>query len=344
MLFNDPKITLAGLNGLERSISEYLTFLQQLEIKNSQPEETQTLKETLKQASEPLQKKLKVIQTEITELQKKTNQIATEHDFVQPIHFSNLPENVTIKPQVSSDFFELFPELYNQKINCTFSENNHNRLCLIFAPSIEAVKLLIYQIQYQNFDAGEITYLRSYEAFKNQRFTEGFYLLELAQKQNSQKKEYPYQYGRMLMKFGQIKNGLQALRQAYFSGLDLPELNYLHILDGYLQENCHKALAFAESANSSALKWLAPIISECYARIGDFQTALKVLQEGHEIQKARIFEEYLNSFSEALAAYTRAQVNASDSTKAWLDRKVQFCQTQVKNQKAERISSSEVKQ
>jgi len=348
---SDPNVILEANLGLERTLSEYMNYLKELEVKNTTADETQQIKEALTQIGEPLKKKLDNIQKQIASLRK--NQSVSpqaSHNSTSP--FEILAVEKTFEPFIGESVINVFPELiFDSDVKCKLSAEPNTlefKACIARSKDLNQLIELLEQAQGYEFTKGEIAYLRSFEAGRNGRIKEAVFLLQLAISQNPSQVSFHYQLGRQLIIAGQIESGLGQLYQAYLRGMKLENLKLVAVIDGYHQNNCYKSLAFSDSVQNiaNALTILSPIVSECFARIGDSKSALKILDavskpsSYHYIQYARIYEDYLDNIDLAEAYYGKALQNAAQSgMKVWLTKKISFLKSQAQSKKADRISS-----
>jgi cellulose synthase operon protein C len=337
--------------GLERTLGEYTRYLNELEIKNSNPQDLAEIKQALSQMEAPLKKKLESVRQEIAELRQK-NQKSKEILLEQNLPLASmesLSETSTFEPIIESSVSQLFPTLlFNEKpVSCdkkSSPEKIAYRSCFITEKNPEILSTLIAESDGHDFKKGELAYLRSFEANKNGRNKEAAYLLNLALLQNPQEMAYSYEYGRHLIHSGQIKTGLDHLYQVYLKGLNIDSLKFVNILEGYLQNNCYKSLAFVGDLKNSpeAQSLLSPLLSDCYAKTGDSKEALKILQSQskqtlfHHLQFARLYEDYLDKKPLAEHHYTKAlTLTTHPGAKVWLTKKLAYLRTYSSSQKAE---------
>jgi tetratricopeptide (TPR) repeat protein len=342
--------------GLERTLGEYIRYLSELEIKNSNPSEAQKIKEALKEIGNPLKKKLETVQARVTQL-RQTQKLPQTNQLQSVSKFEFLSEQVSVEPTIDESIITLFPLLvFNNPLNCKISDTPSSvgfKACIASSKSIEQVRSLLEKAQGYEFAKGEIPYLTSFEASFNNRPKEASYLLQLSISQNPDEVAYRYQLGRHLIATGQVNNGLNQLYQVYLNGMSLENLKLVVVIDGYLQNNCYKALAFADTAKSisGANSILSPILSECYAKTGNVKDAIKILDSNskpqlkHFLQFARVYEDYVENPSLAETFYSKAlQATNQNSIKVWLVKKISYLKSQAKSKKADKNDTRGVRQ
>jgi len=349
-------VYLEGYLGLERTLGEYVRYLSELEIKNSNTAETQQVKEALTQIGAPLKNKLSQIQTKILSL-RQAQKISQSSQNFATAKFEFLSEQASFEPVIDERIADLFPALVLGKpSSCKTSELPNTpefKFCLANAKNLEKVAEFLDASQGYEFSKGELPYLRSFEAGRNGRNKEASYLLSLAIAQNSSNESFRYQLGRHLIATGQIKSGLNQLYQAYLNGMELENLKLVTVIDGYLQNNCYKALAFADSVKAikGASHLLSPILSECFAKTGSVKDAIKILDEvfkpqsEHFLQYARVYEDYSDNSALAESFYSKAlQASNNNSMKVWLIKKISYIKSQAQYKKADKNESEGLRQ
>lgn len=344
--------------GLERTLADYLKYIEDLQIRSSVPaDQLSEIKASLQQLSSPIAKKLEKVRESLTDLRQNTSEggqlalaVTSFNWDVQLIHQS-------VAPIIDDSIASIYPAFilnstgtgvrrYQAPGSCRAGSSDLGDIqnCLSTAKNEAEVVNALKKLDSHILPDGLIAYLRSFEALKNKRNKEALYLLQVAQAQNPKEQLFKYQNGRALLQSGQLATGLEQLNQAYLNGMDLKVLQTVSIIDGYLQGNCYRSLAFADAAAESreSKNLLAPVMSECFARTHDTSKALQALkstsssQFSHALQAARVHEDYLEDPATASQWYGRAAgLTTNAQAKVWLSKKIEHLKSQVSGKKAD---------